>query len=268
MLHRLRHRQVTHLRIGEHLVHLVDRPAWHPGLVERFDPRGSGPGRQPLGKHRVEFGAVPRSLGRRVEPRVGGQPRQAGDLAQALQQSPVSAADVDVAVGGGKAPHRHAHRVVVPGGRWHVLVDRPARGLKVHHRDHRFKQRGLDPPSGPGPLPVVQRDQHADRQVQAGGQVRHRDPGPGRLAARQPGYAHQAAHPLRNLIQAAPGRVRAVLAEAGDRAVDQTRVPFVHGFEVEPQPVLDRRAHVLDQYVAHVDQAHQDLVRRRGLEVQ
>ena len=114
----------------------------------------------------------------------------------------------------------------------------------------------------------MQRDQHADGQVQAGGQVRHGDPGPGRLAARQPGHAHEAAHPLSDLVQAAPARVRAVLAETADRTVDQARVPCVYGFEVKAQPVLDRRAHVLDQYVADVDQAHQDLARRRGLEVQ
>src|SRR5262245_52516501 len=32
--HRMRHLEVLDLRIGEHLVHLVDRPRWHARLVE------------------------------------------------------------------------------------------------------------------------------------------------------------------------------------------------------------------------------------------
>ena len=37
--------EMLHLRIGEHLVHLVDRPAGHAGLVQQLDPFGRAPGR-------------------------------------------------------------------------------------------------------------------------------------------------------------------------------------------------------------------------------
>src|SRR5580698_2226370 len=38
MLHRGRHPQVLYLRVGEYLVHPVDRPARHPGRVQVGDP--------------------------------------------------------------------------------------------------------------------------------------------------------------------------------------------------------------------------------------
>src|SRR5215472_4386848 len=61
--HRLRHRQVLDLRVGENLIHPVDRPARHAGLVERADPLGRPPGRQPLADERVQLGAVRRPVG-------------------------------------------------------------------------------------------------------------------------------------------------------------------------------------------------------------
>ena len=197
-----------------------------------------------------------------------GMPGRPIDLAEAVQQPPGRARDVDVAVGRGEASHRHARRVVVARLRRNLVVDGPPGGLEVHHRDHRFQQGGLHPAAGPGPVPVMQGDQHADGEIETGGQIGHGNPGARRLGARQAGDAHQAAHPLGDLVDAAPVGVRAVLAEAGDRSVDQARVPGVHGVEVEAQAVLDRGAHVLDQHVGGVDQAHQHVAALRRLQVQ
>ena len=132
----------------------------------------------------VQLGPVRRALGRRVEPRVVRQPGRPMTSQRLPAAGRPARADVDVAVGGGEAAHRDARRVMVPAWLGHLAVDGPPGGLEVHHRDHRFQQRRLHPAAAPGPLPLVQRDEHADRQVQAGGQVGHRDPGPGRARCR------------------------------------------------------------------------------------
>ena len=79
------------------------------------------------------------------------------------------------------------------------------------------------------------------------------------LGAGQPGDAHQPAHALGDLVDAAAVGVGAVLAEARDRAVDEARVAGAHGVVVEAEAGLHRRAHVLDEHVGGVDQAQQQL---------
>src|SRR5258708_39218487 len=45
--HGMRHLEVLDLRIGEHLVHLVDRPGRHARLVELLNQLGAAIGRDP-----------------------------------------------------------------------------------------------------------------------------------------------------------------------------------------------------------------------------
>ena len=56
---------------------------------------------------------------------------------------------------------------------------------------------------------------------QSGAQIGDRDADAHRALSGQTGHRHQAAHALRNLIEARPVGVGAVLAEAGDAGVDQ-----------------------------------------------
>ena len=63
------------------------------------------------------------------------------------------------------------------------------------------------------------------------------------------GDGHQPAHALRDLVDAGALGVRPVLAEAGDRGVDDARVHRAHVVVVDAEPVLHRRAHVLDDDV-------------------
>ncbi len=150
----------------------------------------------------------------------------------------------------------------------HVSVDGPPHCLKVHHRDHRLEQRGSHPSTDSCPLPLVERDQDADREVQARGQIAHGNARPRGFGPWQAGDAHQPAHALRDLVHAAPVRVRAVLAEARDRAVDQTRVARVHDLPPEAELVLHRRPHVLDEDVGAIGHAQQRLNRAVGLQVE
>ncbi len=152
--------------------------------------------------------------------------------------------------------------------RGHLAFDGPARDLEVHHPDHRLEQRRLHPLALTRALALVQRDEDAEREVEAGGEVRHRDAHARRLGARQPGDAHQPAHALRDLVDATALGVRARLPEAGDRAEHDAWVAGVDRLVVEAEARLHRRAHVLDQDVGGVDQPEQQLTPLFRLEVE
>ncbi|MCY1555112.1 hypothetical protein D9M68_917440 [compost metagenome] len=96
---------------------------------------------------------------------------------------------------------------------------------------------------------MLDRGQDGRAGVYACQQVRDRDPRFHRFAGGVAGDAHQAAHALENEVIPGQGRVGAVLAEAGDRAVDQARIDLPQAVVV--QPVARQRADlvVLDQHV-------------------
>ena len=78
------------------------------------------------------------------------------------------------------------------------------------------------------PSPDCSRSSSADKDAlraeDAGAEVGDRDADAHRALAGQAGDRHQAAHALRDLVEAGPLRVGPVLAEAGDAAVDDARV--------------------------------------------
>ena len=60
----------------------------------------------------------------------------------------------------------------------------------------------------------------------------------------------------------------AVLAEAGDAAIDDARIALLHGFEIDAEALGDAGPHVLDDHVGLFGQPHQDLAALVGLQVQ
>src|SRR6202011_5453794 len=101
MMHGRGHVQVLDLLVGEHLVHLIDRPARHARLVENVDPFAARLVLRDLGDRLVHAGAVLRAqLVRRVVLMVD-QLRRADRLAEASGDVRAGGRDVDVAVAGG-----------------------------------------------------------------------------------------------------------------------------------------------------------------------
>ena len=84
---------------------------------------------------------------------------------------------------------------------------------------------------------------------------------------RLPRDAHQAAETLCDLIDAWPAGVGAVLAEAGDAAVDDPRVDRLQRLVVDLEAVLYVGAEVLDNDVGVFDQPVEDLAAGLGLQV-
>ena len=122
------------------------------------------------------------------------------------------------------------------------------------------------------PSPELSRSSSATRMPCAASRPAHRSAtgmptrtGP---VARQAGHRHQAAHALRDLIEARPLGIRPVLAEAGDAGEHDARIDRPEVGVGDPEPVLDVGAEVLDHYVGALDQAQQDVPPFRRLEVQ
>ena len=105
--------------------------------------------------------------------------------------------------------------MVVAGLARHLAGVEPARGLEVEHEDLRLQQRGGDLLALARLLALQQRHQDAERAEQAGGEIGDGNADPHRPAARLARDRHQAAHALRDLVEARalarrgrPGRSR------------------------------------------------------------
>ena len=103
------------------------------------------------------------------------------------------------------------------------------------------------------PSPETSRSSSAMKRAHGGvvaaREVGDRDADAHRPLARQPGDRHQAAHALRDLVEARPVGVGPVLAEARQAHVDEARVDLAQGLVVDAEPVLHVGPVVLDQHV-------------------
>ncbi|CPK17390.1 Uncharacterised protein [Bordetella pertussis] len=197
--------------------------------------------------------AHPQLLG--LEARIGQPPGLPQHLAEALPVAFARGAQVEHAVAGGEQPHGAAGGMVVAFLRGHVAVVQVARRLEIHHGDLRMQQRGMHPLPLPGLLAFEQRGQDADGGVQAGAGIGHRQPGAHRPLAGQPGHRHQAAHALRDLVEAGPAGIRAALPEAGNAGQDDARVDGAQRFIIHAQARFHVRAPVLHHHVGAGHQA-------------
>ncbi|MNE47022.1 hypothetical protein D3C80_1413980 [compost metagenome] len=171
------------------------------------------------------------------EARVLGPFGMPGDFAELAELAVVADGEDEVAVGGGEILVRHDVRVGVAHAPW-----RHAGGQVVHRlvgqAGHLHVEQGhVDVLAEAGLLAVRQRAEHRGARVQAGEDVgqRHADlhrPG-ALLAFGAPGQAHQPAQALDHEVVAGALGVGAVLAEAGDRAVDQPRIDLAQAGVVE-----------------------------------
>ncbi len=106
-----------------------------------------------------------------------------------------------------------------------------------------------------GFLALQQRDQDAERREQSGAEIGDRNADAHRPLPRQAGDRHQAAHALRDLIEARPVGVGAVLAEAGNAGIDEARIDLGERLVVDAEPLLHVGAEILDHDVGLLDHA-------------
>jgi hypothetical protein len=176
--------------------------------------------------------------------------------------------EVEIAVGGGKKPHRGIGGMVVAFLRRHLLVHGPARGLKIQQRDAGLDQGSLHPAAFTRDFAIEQRDQDALRQEGARHDVGDGDADADRALARNSRHRHDATHALRDLVDRGPRGIGAVLAEAGNAAIDDARIAPMDGSEIDAEPLGDAGPHVFDHYVGLFREPHQDLAAFVGFQVQ
>ena len=111
------------------------------------------------------------------------------------------------------------------------------------------KQRGLHPLALAGNVALQQRGEDTHGAEQPGGEVGDGDADPHRALARRAGDRHQPAHALRDLIEARPLVVGAVLAEAGDAAIDDARVDLAQALIVDAEFCLHVGTKIFDHDV-------------------
>ena len=128
-------------------------------------------------------------------------------------------------------------------------ADRPARRLEVQHGDLRAEQGTGHPLALAGLLAFQQRDQDAHGGEDAGGQVGDRNADAHRSLPRQAGDRHQPAHALGDLIEAGTIAIRPVLAEPGNRGIDQPLVDLAQRFVIDAEAELHVGPIVLHHHV-------------------
>src|SRR5262249_6431666 len=117
-------------------------------------------------------------------------------------------------------------------------------------------------------LALEQRGQYAHSAEEPGGEVSHGNADPHRTFTRRAGDRHQPAHALRDLIEAGALVIGAVLAEAGDAAIDDARIDLSHALVVNAELRLDVGTEILDDDVGLGSKAVEDLKTLRILQVQ
>ncbi len=221
-----RHAARLHLRIGEDFADVVDRPARHADRFQLGDPVGracvsptiSASSGTSTSRCCTRSGLV----AKRASSASSGRPPASTNFWY-WPSLPVATMMWPSGAGEGLVRHDVGVRIAPALGRLAAVEV-----IAAHvgqHRHLRVEQRHVDVLAFAGAVAVGQRGQHGDGGVHAGHQVGQRHAGLLRAAAGQvvalAGHRHQAAHALDQEVVAGAVRVRPVLAEAGDRAVDQ-----------------------------------------------
>ena len=157
--------------------------------------------------------------------------------------------------------------MIVAGLTGHILVDQPARGLEVEHENLRGEQRGLDILSLAGLFAFEQRHHDTECCKQSGRHVGDRRACAHRSLPRQAGDRHQPAHALRDLVEARPFLVGAVLAIGRDAGIDDARIDGLQVRIIDPQPPFHVGAEILDHHIGLLREPQQQRAPGLVLEV-
>ncbi len=139
--------------------------------------------------------------------------------------------------------------MIVAGLAGDLALHQPARGLEVEHEDLRLQERRRDVLALAGFLALEQRDQDAHGAEQPGAEIGDRDADAHRPLPGQPGDRHQAAHALRDLVEARPSGIGPVLAEPRNATEDDLRVDLLEVLVVDLEPLLHVGPEILDHDV-------------------
>ena len=260
------------LRVGEHPVDGVDRPARHAGGLEGGDPGVHRPRAGDVVQQRDQRFAVADAAGVGGEACVLGELRPPGHRAEFAELAVIADRQGDMPVA--RREHAVGHDVVmlVARARRHHPADQIIHGLVGEPRHLGVEQREVDVLAAARPRATRQRGEDGRRRVHAGHQVGGGDAHLLRAAARQvvalAGDAHEAARALGDQVVAGARGVRPGLAEARDRAIDQARIDRARRSVVEAVFREAADLVVLDQDVGAAGEPADEALAGRGRQVE
>ena len=136
---------MLYLRVFKHLLQIVDQAAGHTALVEQVNPVGLVVGCQALIDLKVECFAVDRTPVFAFKTFVSHPLRCTQNVAKTLPDFGAKNRNIDVAITGFVNPCGNTGGMEVTGLPGFIPIDQPARCLKIHHVNHGFKQRRMQP---------------------------------------------------------------------------------------------------------------------------
>ena len=217
-----------HLRIGKHVCHGIDWPAWNAGVFQRIEPFAHRSRQENLAQSRDQLVAIvyPRCVGR--EALVADEVGASDDFAQARVLVLVSHRDDDVAVARGKNLVGHDIRMCVAQALRCNAGDEIIHRLVREDRHLCVEQREVDVLPRARAVAMGKRAENRDRRVEAGEDIGHRDThfhwAATRMLVGLAGDAHQTADSLDHEIVAGLIAIGPGLAESGYRTIDQAGV--------------------------------------------
>ncbi len=256
--HPEQHRAGGGLRMVEHFLDGEDRARRDALAIEQLDPMHGGMRGERAIYFQGQRGAIFQPPPAAAESPVGGEFRPSNGDDQLLPHRLVAACEVERPIGGLEDAVRRQQRMMIAGGRGSLA------GFEINSRrpgqdaDDGFEQRSLDALAAAVAMARLECEQDALRRKNSGEQIADGDADAGRPAFDGSGHAHQARHPLRDLIEAREIAQRPGRTEARDGAGDDARVAQRERFVVKPERLHDAGAEVVDDHVGGVDHAGQD----------
>ena len=150
----------------------------------------------------------------------------------------------------------------------HLAGDQIVQRLECQRADGGIDQSGVDVAAAAGLFPPRQRREDADRRIDAGENIGDRHADAQRRSVGGAGQTHDAAHALGHQIVTRPRCIRAGLAEAGHRAVDQPRISRRETCIVETELLQAADLEILDQHVRARRELLDDALALGGLEIE
>ena len=242
------------IRSAASVLELVLGALREPGLHDRLDP--------------ALVGGLVEALLHRGDLRIVDQLGLAEDAAALGPQLLRVAAEEDMAVLAREQAVRAHERMVVAQRAGDLLVDRVADHRVLGQGQHRVLLGDVDELPGPGALGLAQRGDRAEGGVQRGGEVADDRPDARRRPIGVAVHRPQPAGRLPAVVVGGLARARAVLAEPGDRRVDERGVLLAQRLVAHAELVHRARAEVLDHDVRAPHQLAQELLALGRLEVE
>src|SRR5262249_21314576 len=261
------HAAVDDLRIGENLVEGIDRSGWNPNRFELLQQVATAPTHGQRREPRNQLVTVSQPIGICAVARLLGDFRLPQHHAEFGELAVVAGGDDDVAVRHWENLIGHDIGMRIADALGHLTGDEIIERLVSKDPDLAVDQRGIHLAATAGAPTFDERGENAHYRIDASENVGDRDTCALGFAVQRPSQVHDPTHALGHEILAGACDVRAGLAKAGDRAIDQPRIVLAQTGVIEAELREPADLEIFDQYVRACRQLLDDAPAILALEI-